>query len=596
MAQSRLSQLSLHVRPHVNAQPNGSIPKPSTPTTETPYKALSEQPLGSTHPIRIVTIGAGASGLNMARLLRLHVPKLEQVVYEKNPQVGGTWFENRYPGCKCDIPSHNYQFSWRPNPEWSSFFSPAEEIQRYLLQVYEEEGLQDVVKLGHQVVSAKWDEDGGIWSLRIKDIEHGREFDDTCNFLLDASGILNHWTWPAIPGLHDFDGHIIHSANWPKNFNFAGKTVAVIGNGSSGVQIVPALQPDVQRLVHFVRDPTWMAPPRLQVLAAGAAGNMLSEVELDENECFTPAQIARFKADPQFYRRFVKSVEQEVNGNYPLMIKDSAAAAAATAAIRSYMEDRLEGDERLCKALIPNFPLGCRRLTPDVGYLASLRAANVRVVTDSIVRVVPQGIETNKGEIIELDAIVCATGFNVSFCPRFPIIGREGNLQDVWTRNLPKAYMSCAVPDFPNFFTFLGPNAPIGHGSVFTITEHIAKYITRIILKCQRECIKSIAPTQDAVDDLSKHTQAFMPRTAWAGSCRSWFKNNEENGPVTALHPGSRIHFFHMLQNFRGEDWEYTYVDDARRNRFYYLGNGTSEMEFDGSDSTWYLDDPDKLD
>lgn len=138
---------------------------------------------------------------------------------------------------------------------------------------------------------------------------------------------------------------------------------------------------------------------------------------------------------------------------------------------------------------------------------------------------------------------------------------------------------------------FLGPNAPIGHGSVFTITELLAKYIAGIIKKCQTEGIKSISPSLDAVNELHEHTQAFMPRTAWAGSCRSWFKGGAVDGPVTALHPGSRIHFFHMLENFRGEDWDYVY--EKKGNRFAYLGNGLSTKELDGSDSTWYLNDPD---
>jgi hypothetical protein len=144
---------------------------------------------------------------------------------------------------------------------------------------------------------------------------------------------------------------------------------------------------------------------------------------------------------------------------------------------------------------------------------------------------------------------------------------------------------------------FLGPNSPIGHGSVFTLSEHIAKYITGVIKKCQTEGIKAIAPTQEAVDDFTEHITAFMPRTAWAaGSCRSWFKNGREDGPVTALHPGSRIHFFHMLEKFRGEDWEYVYDGEGgsrSQNRFRYLGNGFSMKELDpNSDSTWYLDEP----
>jgi len=139
---------------------------------------------------------------------------------------------------------------------------------------------------------------------------------------------------------------------------------------------------------------------------------------------------------------------------------------------------------------------------------------------------------------------------------------------------------------------FLGPNAPIGHGSVFTLTEHIAKYITGVIKKCQAEGIKAIAPSQAAVEDYFEHITAFMPRTTWAATGRSWFKNNSETGPVTALHPGSRIHFFHMLERFRGEDWEYVYFG-AKKNRFAYLGNGFSTKELDPIvDSTWYLDAP----
>lgn len=146
------------------------------------------------------------------------------------------------------------------------------------------------------------------------------------------------------------------------------------------------------------------------------------------------------------------------------------------------------------------------------------------------------------------------------------------------------------MPSRLTFPAFLGPNAPIGHGSVFTLSEHIAKYITKVILKCQKEGIKAIVPTEAAVEEYSEHINAFMPRTAWSASGRSWFKGGKEEGPVIALHPGSRIHFFHMLEQFRGEDWEYVYESPAQ-NRFNYLGNGFSTKELDPKvDSVWYLD------
>lgn len=154
-----------------------------------PYQVL-EEPLGSARHVRIVTIGAGMSGINMIRTLRLHLTDFEHIVYEKNPVVGGTWYENRYPGCKCDIPSHNYQFSWRPNPKWSGFFSTSTEIEAYLCQICEEERMHDVIKTEHQVERAIWDDSKGIWQLRVRNLQDDVVFDDYCHFLLDSCGIL----------------------------------------------------------------------------------------------------------------------------------------------------------------------------------------------------------------------------------------------------------------------------------------------------------------------------------------------------------------------------------------------------------------------
>ncbi len=161
---------------------------PTNTNGNTPYEIL-EQPLGTPRHVRIITIGAGASGINMIRTLRNSLTNYTHIVYEKNPKVGGTWYENRYPGCKCDIPAHNYQFSWRPNPEWSSFFASAEEIEAYLCRVCEEEDLERFIKTSHRVVEARWDENG-IWEMKVEDLRSGKVFDDYCNFLLDASGIL----------------------------------------------------------------------------------------------------------------------------------------------------------------------------------------------------------------------------------------------------------------------------------------------------------------------------------------------------------------------------------------------------------------------
>ncbi|TPX16724.1 uncharacterized protein E0L32_003665 [Thyridium curvatum] len=573
-------------------------PTPPSPADMGDY-SVREEPLGTSKHVRIVGIGAGASGINMIRTLRRTLQNYEHIIYEKNDDVGGTWLENRYPGCRCDVPSHSYQFSWRQNKEWTNFFSPAEEIGAYLCQICKDENMLDAIKTKHQVASAQWDEGQGLWRLNIVNLETGEEFVDQANFVVDASGILNKWRWPDVEGLHNFKGDLIHTANWPKDFDYKNKVVAVIGNGSSGIQIVPALQPDVQKLVHIIRSPTWVIPPRIPTFAMTGAAELLSQIKIDEDENFTSEQIEKFKSDPEFYRTFVKGIEKQVNSSFPIVLKDSPMQAFATQHVKQYMTKMLGGDEKLCKALIPNYPLGCRRMTPAPQYLTALSKPNVDVLTGGMKKFVPEGIEMESGEVVKVDVIVCATGFDLSFSPRFPLIGRNGNLQDIWSKETPKAYMSCAIAGLPNYFTFLGPNAPIGHGSVFTLSEHIATYVAGAIKKCQTEGIKALAPSQAAVDDYFEHITSFMPRTTWAApGCRSWFKGGRAEGPVTALHPGSRIHFFHMLEAFRGEDYEYVYDappsggDKGRRNRFWYLGNGMSTKELDeGFDSTWYLDD-----
>lgn len=259
-----------------------------------------------------------------------------------------------------------------------------------------------------------------------------------------------------------------------------------------------------------------------------------------------------------------------------------------------HMKSALKNNENLIRSVIPTtFPAGCRRLTPGPGYLESLSADNVRVVTDNIRKILPRGIELVSGEIVELDAIICATGFDVSFCPRFPIVGRDGcNLQDRWNKELPAAYMSCAVADMPNYFVFMGPNTPIGHGSVLTIAEQVARYIIRMLKKCQVENIKSLTIRTEAVQEFTQHTHTFLPRTIWAGACRSWYKNGTIDGPITALHPGSRIHWFHMMEIFRPEDYEFEYR--CVGNRFQFLGNGFSVRE-SGANPTWYLEQLDNF-
>ncbi|OAA60218.1 Flavin monooxygenase-like protein [Niveomyces insectorum RCEF 264] len=544
---------------------------------------VTDQPLGVIKPLRIITIGAGASGINMAYQTKKHLKNIELVCYEKNPKIGGTWYENRYPGCKCDIPSHNYQFTWEPNPNWSGLFSTSSEIQAYLEHCAKKHDLNSYFKLSHAVVGATWDEAQSIWRVKVEDTQRKVVFEDWCHFLLNAGGILNHWKWPDIPGLRSFEGQLIHSANWPADADLQDKNVAVIGNGSTGIQIVPAIQPYVKHLTHLIRSPTWVTP--------GAASRYPSLRGGTIPDVFSEEQKAKFRNDPVTYSEFVKQIEREINAKFRMIINGAAAAEEARQNAHNSMVQLLGTRAAdLGPKIIPEFPVGCRRITPGVGYLESFSKPNVRVITEAkIDRVEPRGIVLDTGELIELDVLVCATGFDVSFSPRFPVTGRnKADLGTLWSEpNVPRAYLSLAIPDFPNYFMFLGPNAPISHGSVFTITENVSQYILQIVTKAQVEMIKTINVKQQAVDDFAQHVDVFMPRTAWAGNCRSWFKRGKIDGPVTAIHPGSRVHWFHTLERPKFEDFDYEYDTN---NRFQYLGNGFSIREEDGGDNTWYLD------
>ncbi|TGO63016.1 hypothetical protein BOTNAR_0106g00120 [Botryotinia narcissicola] len=573
------------------SRPSQTDTQPKTYHNETSSNIAKEYPLGTMRPVKVISIGAGVSGINMARALKRHGTNIEHIVYDKNPEVGGTWFENCYPGCASDDPSHNYQFSHTPNPGWSSLFAPGSEIQGYLQDVCSKYDLKDRIRLSHKIIHAQWDEGSAEWVLKIENEVTGVVFEDRCHFLLNSSGMFNNWKWPDIKGLHSFQGDLVHSAKWQKDVDLKGKRVAVIGNGASGVQIVPVLQPEVTKLFHFVRTKTWISPNSKSV------SHIMEQYELDAAHKFSEKQIQKFREDPVKYTKFLKTIESLSNKRFKTILRGSPEAIEAKRVISLYMAEALNYDKHLIESLLPDFPVGCRRVTPGVGYLKALTQPNVGVITSSIEEIQQNGIKLTNGEVIEVDAIVCATGFNCSFVPRFPTIGENGNLQDLWRDNPSQAYMSCMVPGIPNYITFLGPNGPLAHGAIPIITEQLSAFALKFIQKCQLQSISSFRPQPAAVKDYAEHIAQFMPRTVWTDKgVRSWYRNGKSEGPVLALHPGSQAHFFHMLESPRWEDFEWRRKNDGRDNRFNYLGNGFSVKETEmGGDDAWYWGEADKM-
>ena len=306
---------------------------------------------------------------------------------------------------------------------------------------------------------------------------------------------------------------------------------------------------------------------------------------------FSPEQKAAFANDPNEYLAYRKGVEHELSCRFKMLHQDTPEQAAAVKFSTEDMTRRLGKGNPLIDVLIPDFAVGCRRPSPGNGYLEALGQENVHVVTGKeIARVEPKGIILETDELIEVDVIICATGFDLSYRPRFPIVGRNGNnLQDMW-KTRPSAYLSLAAEEMPNYFMFLGPNAPVGHGSAIPIIEHLTKYMLKMVHKAQMERYKSFTPKAEAIREFLEHADTFLPRIAWASKCRSWFKNGKETGPV-GLYPGSRLHWFHILKEVRFEDWEWSSCD---KNRWAFCGNGFSVTEGEGRDLTWYFDQPEK--
>lgn len=540
------------------------------------YQVL-EKPSRSGRKLRIICLGAGASALNLAHEVDISPLDLELICYEKNPSIGGTWYENKYPGCGCDIPSVNYQFSWAPSSEWTSFYSGAPEILQYFKDVAEKYDLNKYIRLSHRVVGAYWKEEDQMWHVKIqKGDDPDAIIEDKANIFVNASGVLNKWKWPAIKGRETFKGSMVHSANWDDSVQLEGKRVAVIGSGSSAVQIVPNIQPIVGDLKCFIRSASWVTGGFGQRFAGKGGTNF------EYNE----TQRAILRTDPVKYLAYRKKIESELNSRFRFILNGSKEQQDAREFAEKDMRAKLASKPEIADLIVPkDFAVGCRRPTPGNGYLEALCKDNVTVVSSSIEEITPKGIRSADGVEHEVDVIVCATGFDVSWRPHYPTIGRHGiSLSDYW-KDVPNTYLSITVANMPNYIIFNGPFGPYGHGSFLPITETVSRYVMQMLTKMSEEEISSFAPREEAVADFAEHRRKFLPRTAWTSPCRSWFKQGTVDGEPM-MWPGSRIHFFRTVERPRWEDYELKYTTS---NRFGYFGNGFAACENDGSDLTWYI-------
>ncbi|MFC3713994.1 flavin-containing monooxygenase [Sphingoaurantiacus capsulatus] len=475
-----------------------------------------------------VIVGAGMSGLLAA--IKLKERGIDDfVVLERSDSVGGTWYDNQYPGASCDVPSHLYSYSFAPNPNWTRAFARQPEILAYFRDVAERYGLNPHIRFGTEVEGASFDEAAGEWQVRGAD--GGRW---TARILIVGAGQLNRPWSPDIEGKESFRGTQFHSARWNLDVDLTGQRVASIGNGASAVQYIPEIAPLAEKLTIFQRSSNWLIPR--------------------PDEEITPKQHALFKKLPilrQALRLLIYSINESRWGAF------RKAGSWASRRLEKMARDHLTAqvhDPKLRELLTPDYPIGCKRILITDDYYPAVCRPNVEIVSEPIARIVPDGIETQSGKKVPLDVIIWGTGFaTAGFLMPIDIVGRSGKrLHDVWA-NGAEAHRGVTVAGFPNMFVMYGPNTNLGHNSIIFMSERQMDYILPLIdtILARDLALLDVKPGPQAA--YNRELQAKLATTVWSENCGSWYKHD---GKITNNWSGSTIAFWRQMRKVDLDSYE----------------------------------------
>jgi cation diffusion facilitator CzcD-associated flavoprotein CzcO len=443
--------------------------------------------------LEICIVGAGMSGLLMG--IRLKQAGIDGFrIYEKAASLGGTWRENTYPGLTCDVPSFFYSYSFEPNLDWSQRFSPGPEILAYFERVAEKHGLRSHITFNEKIESARYE--GGRWALEAAG---GEKL--TADVVVSATGALHQWHMPDIEGLDDFEGALFHSAAWNHDVELEGKRIGVVGNGSSGVQMMEPLSELASHLTMFQRTAQWIAPLG--------------------NKAYSAAQRRRKRRFPllaRLTRRYYQWMFEAVSSAVVVPgIKRRALAARCRSHLASVK------DPELRRKLTPDYEPMCKRLIVSNTFYPTLEKEHVALVTEGIDHVEARGVVTKDGALHELDVLVLATGFDTHAWGIEHVLGEHGrSLREVWDEGT-RAYRSVAVPGFPNFFMLVGPNSPIGNLSLIDVSEVQADYVLHCIELLRSGGVTALAPTAEATQAFHAALLEAMQDTVWVTGCNSWY-------------------------------------------------------------------------
>ncbi len=480
--------------------------------------------------VRVAVVGTGFAGLGAA--ITLTRDGVDHVVLERASDVGGTWRDNVYPGCRCDVPSHLYSFSFAPNPEWSETYSPQGEIWEYLRRTAAEHGVLDRVRFGHEVLELVWEDERQRWRVVTS---RGTL---TADVVLLGNGPLAEPAIPELPGLDRFAGTTFHSARWRTDHDLRGERVAVIGTGASAIQFVPAIQPDVAHLTLFQRTAPWVLP--------------------HTNRRITPLERAVYRRVPAAQRLVRGLVYWSRELFATALVRNSRFLERLERIGRRHLE-RQVADPDLRARLTPDYRPGCKRLLLSNDYYPSLQQPNVEVVTEKIVEVLPHAVFTADGTEHEVDTIIFGTGFRVADNPVAERVrGREGRtLAEVWGDGGARAYNGTAVTGFPNLFLLAGPNTGIGHTSLVVMIEAQLTYIRDALRVMDETGAATVEVRPTVLAAWSARVQRRAARTVWnSGGCASWYLDRD--GRNVTIWPDHTFRFVRRTRRFDAARYELT--------------------------------------
>jgi cation diffusion facilitator CzcD-associated flavoprotein CzcO len=485
--------------------------------------------------VSVAIIGSGFAGLGTAIQLK-RAGRHNFVVLERAQDVGGTWRDNSYPGCACDVPSQVYSFSFAPNPHWTRSFSPQPEIYAYLQKTAKDYGVVPHLRYGAEVLAANWDSATQRWTIETKAGSW------TADFLVAGTGGLSEPREPDIKGLSTFQGTTFHSARWDHSWSSEGRRIAVIGTGASAIQFVPHIQKDAEQLLVFQRTATWVLP-RMDRAISPLQHQLYERFPLMQKAARSAIYLGReshvlgFRYNPGLMRMAQKLALRNLTKAVP--------------------------DPVLREKLTPAFTMGCKRVLLSNTYYPALARPNADVVTDGIIEVVANGVVTEAADgtrtTHEVDTIVFGTGFAVSHPPIAERVHADGlSLKEHWATNGGmQALHGTSIAGFPNFFLLVGPNTGLGHNSIVLMIEAQLGHLVKAMDAVDAAGAGAIEPRPEVQAAYNERIQDQLKKTVWnRGGCQSWYL--DANGRNTTLWPTFTFTFMRQLATFDAGEYALT--------------------------------------